>query len=239
MLWHRLRGRVKQRPRWVKSFPSQQMTNGVCFLGYCQEILPFPSVPSLSTHLNPASLTVPPWNPWINNSSHRFFTLWLNRKFIPYPILPATHLSEGAHKTLCLFTWDSETRKSPQQFSLPLTALGSSLEPQNVVSAPLELLCFLLSIHPLFPSCSSLSQPSSRHESENLRQWQTLTAEPAILVPLCISIMEQLDMETLLSGCSLHTECFETSVNRETGERSTEAGGEGWVMGLWLLQQWD
>lgn len=75
-----------------------------------------------------------------------------------------------------------------------------------MLSQPLDLLCFLLTIlysptsSPSYPTLASLALPSPQHRAVNLRQWQTPTSKSAILIPFCISIMEQLDMRALLSG---------------------------------------
>lgn len=92
------------------------------------------------------------------------------------------------------------------------------------------LALFSLSIHPLFPSFSSHPLipplPFSLHRAVNLRQWQTPTRKRVILIPLCISIMEQLDMKALLSGPSWLTACCIPSVNRETeGKKWGDTGG--------------
>lgn len=97
-----------------------------------------------------------------------------------------------------------------------------------------HLSCFVSLKNPLFSSLFSLSShllipalPSSRNRAVNLRQWQTPTRKPAILIPLCISIMEQLDMRALLSGPSWLTACCIPSVNKEKRGRSGETrGGE-------------
>lgn len=141
------------------------MTNGVGFLRYCQEILPLSLQSSHSLFCTLCvSLTVPRWNPWINNSRHRFFIFMTEYDIYPLPDL-ATHLSEGAHKTPYA---SNKTFWKPSTFFSPLTAPGSSLEPQNVVSAPLELLCFLLSIlysPPSSPSHTLLSASCCESET--------------------------------------------------------------------------
>lgn len=96
-----------------------------------------------------------------------------------------------------------------------LSPLRERLLSPKMLSQPLNLLCFLLSIlysppsSPSYPTLASLALPSPQHRAVNLRQWQTPTSKSAILIPLCISIMEQLDMRALLSGallahCVLH-----------------------------------
>lgn len=195
------------------------------------------------------SLTVPPWNPWINNSSHRFFILWLNMIFIPSPILPPTHLSEGAHKTLYVSSPETQTRLCKKKSSTFLFfhlsriiswALKCCLSTTWVAlfSRKHPPSSFLLNPH----SHPPLALPSTRHRAVNLRQWQTPTRKPAILIPLCISIMEQLDMRALLSGPCWLTACCIPSVNGERGEEVGRQGGEKEVRKgamVQLSQQWD
>lgn len=135
MFWHRLRGRVKQRSA---AFTASKIISIATddkwsrFLALLSRDSPLPFSPLTLFSVPCASLTVPPWNPWINNSSYRFFTLWLNMKFIPYPILPPTHLSEGAHKTPYVSLPETQRRlcKSPQHYFLPLTAQDHLLSPK-------------------------------------------------------------------------------------------------------------
>lgn len=126
------------------------MTNGVHFLCFLSREPPRALTPRARSLY--VSLTASPWNPWINNSRHRFFTLWLNMIFIPFSILPPTQLCEEAHKTLFISSPESHLRYIYIFFFYLLPLLDHLLSPQNVVSAQLDSLCFRLSTHPLFPS---------------------------------------------------------------------------------------
>jgi len=178
---------------------------------YCQEIPVFPLTPALPFM-------------WLWLFLHeliiqdRFFILWLNRIFIPFLLLPHTHLCERAQSAASLHqSLSSHWFSSVLKWCLNTTWVAWCL----------------LSIHLPFPSLFlSLSHhlspllPSSQHCAGNLWQWQTPTRKPAILILLCISIMEQLDMKAVLSGPSWLTACCTPSVNRETKEK--EVGRWNW-----------
>lgn len=135
----------------------------------------------------------------------------------------------------------------------PRSRLHDCLLSPKMLSQPLKLLCFLLSIlysppsSPSYPTLSSLTLPSSQHRAVNLRQWQTPTSKSAILIPPRISIMEQLDMKALLSGPSWLTVCCIPSVNREKKEkkwgdtrgRKKKGGGCGsLITAMGLMDVW-
>lgn len=220
MFCRQLRGHVKQRSGAFTA-------SNIIAIATDDKWSPFPvfsvkrasSCPHSSRSLY-VSLTASPWNPWINNSRHRFFTLWLNMIFIPFSILLPTQLCEEAHKTLFISSPESHLRYIYIFFFLPPTTLGSSLEPPKCCLSTTWLALF----SPKYPSTVPLPLslrlfpliPPSRHCAVNLRQWQTLTRKPAISIPLCISITEQLDMKALLSGPSWLTVRRVPSVNRET-----------------------
>lgn len=134
MFCRQLRGHVKQRSGAFTA-------SNIIAIATDDKWSPFPvfsvkrasSCPHSSRSLY-VSLTASPWNPWINNSRHRFFTLWLNMIFIPFSILLPTQLCEEAHKTLFIFSPESHLRYIYIFFFLPPTTLGSSFEPPKMLS---------------------------------------------------------------------------------------------------------
>lgn len=149
--------------------------------------------------------------------------------------------SDGAYKTLYVSPPETQTRLLffPFHRSRIISwaakcCLSTTWVALFSLKYPLFPSLFSFLSHPLIPA-----MPSSQHRAANLRQWQTPTRKPAILIPLCISIMEQLDMRALLSGPSWLTPCCLPSVSRE---RSGETqGGERRREGAMvrLSQQWD
>lgn len=167
MFWHRLRGHVKQRSAAfnaskIRSIATDDKWSQFLALLSRDSPLPFSLLTLFSVLCE--SLTVPPWKPWINHSSHRFFILWLEYDIYPSPDL-ATHPPSSRKEHIKL--WMSLHLRLKQDFVKALNIFFSfhrsriiSWAPQNFVSAPLELLCFLLSIlhsHPSSPSYPTLS----------------------------------------------------------------------------------
>lgn len=136
------------------------MTNGVHFLCFLSRESPRALTPRARSLY--VSLTASPWNPWINNSRHRFFTLWLNMIFIPFSILLPTQLCEEAHKTLFISSPESHLRYIYIFFFLPPTTLGSSLEPPKCCLSTTWLALFSPKYPSLFPfAFFPLSHPLS------------------------------------------------------------------------------
>ena len=179
-----------------------------------------------------------------------------------YDIYPVPDLA--THPPLWTSAWNTLHLRLKHDFVKALnpsffSSSSSSLSPlQDHLLSPKmlsqhHLSCFVSLKNPLFSSLFSFSShplipalPSSRHRAVNLRQWQTPTRKPAILIPLCISIMEQLDMRALLSGPSWLTACCIPSVNKEKRVRSGETregerrgGGYGSVItAMGLMDVW-
>lgn len=132
---------------------------------------------------------------------------------------------------------------------LPFTAPGSSLEPQNVVSAPLELLCFLISIHPLLPSLSLLFfyythhprvalLPASSPESETVTNSDNKARDLDTSLHLNngATWYGSLVIRTLSAHCVLLSILQQRNRGKEAGRLKLEREGG---RRLWLLHRWD
>lgn len=169
------------------------------------------------------------------------FMTWIWYLSLTRSCHPPSLVAEGAHKTLNVSSPETQTRlcKSPQHFLFLSPLQDHLLSPPKFCLSTTWVALFSLK-YPPFPSLFSFlshplipALPSSQHRAVNRRQWQTPTRKPAILIPLCISIMEQLDMRALLSGPSWLTACCIPSVNRERGKEVGRHKGEK-EGGKWL-----
>lgn len=200
------------------------------------------------------SLTVPPWNPWINNSSHRFFILWLNMIFIPSPILPPTHLSEGAHKTLYVSSPETQTRLCKKKSSTFLFfhlsriiswALKCCLSTTWVAlfSRKHPPSSFLLNPHSHPPPCVALDSTSCR-ESETVTDSNKKASDLDTSLHLNngATWYESLVIRALLAHCVLHPirQWGKRGRSRETGrgERSEEGGYGSVITAMGLMDVW-